>query len=93
MATPDPRMLYGVRVPAEKYDKIKTLTEILVGESDHREYLSDARRRCVLIALQALEKARTPEPATPPEEPVFRAHDFPAIFDLLNPKVAMEAIR
>jgi hypothetical protein len=53
------RTLYGVQVATTQYDRLKALTDLLVGESDHREYIDQARRRCVSIALNAAERART----------------------------------
>jgi hypothetical protein len=51
--------LYGSRVPPDKYSRIKSMTDILVGESDHREHIDAARRRCILIAIEALKLAAT----------------------------------
>lgn len=49
--------LYKVTVPAEKYNKIKTITDILVGETRTNEYLNEARTRCAKIALAAVIEA------------------------------------
>ncbi len=59
MTMPTTRRLYHVTVPASKYDLIKSITDLLVGESTHREYLDIARERCTRIALAAVVEAGT----------------------------------
>lgn len=51
------RRLYHVTVPASKYDLIKSIADLLVGESTSREYLDAARERCARIALAAVVDA------------------------------------
>lgn len=52
--------LYGVRVPLVHFEQIKRIADVLVGNTDTREYVKDARRRCVLIACRAWAQSRTP---------------------------------
>lgn len=52
--TPQTRRLYHVTVPASKYDLIKSITDLLVGESYSDEYLDAARERCARVALAAV---------------------------------------
>lgn len=51
------RRLYHVTVPASKYDLIKSIADLLVGESYSNEYLDTARERCARIALAAVVDA------------------------------------
>jgi hypothetical protein len=53
--------LYGIQVLTEHFTEIKTIADELVGHTDHREFVKDARRRCAAIASLAWEEARTPE--------------------------------
>ena len=57
--SPHTRRLYHVTVPASKYELIKSIADLLVGESTSREYLDVARERCARIALAAVVEART----------------------------------
>ena len=57
--SPHTRRLYHVTVPAGRYDLIKSIADLLVGESTSREYLDKARERCARIALAAVVEART----------------------------------
>ena len=41
--SPHTRRLYHVTVPASKYDLIKSIADLLVGESYSNEYLEAAR--------------------------------------------------
>jgi hypothetical protein len=60
------RSLYGVRVPAEHFAALKTITDLLIGQSDTREYITDARQRCAEIALRAWNESKTPPRSAPP---------------------------
>ena len=51
------KRLYHVTVPANKYDLIKSITDLLVGESYSHEYLDTARERCARVALAAVVDA------------------------------------
>jgi hypothetical protein len=51
------RHLYGTKVPAIHYAILKAITDALVGQTTHREYLVDARRRCARLALAAWKRA------------------------------------
>ena len=55
--SPHTRRLYHVTVPASKYDLIKSIADLLVGESYSNEYLDAARERCARIALAAVVDA------------------------------------
>jgi hypothetical protein len=55
--TPQTRRLYHVTVPASKYDLIKSIADMLVGESYSNEHLDEARERCARIALGAVVEA------------------------------------
>ncbi len=58
-SAPQTRRLYHVTVPASKYDLIKSIADLLVGESYSNEYLDSARERCARIALGAVVEAMT----------------------------------
>ena len=74
------RTLYGIRVPADQYVRLKEITDALVGQSDHREYINDARRRCVLIALDAMGKSQTASRAEATKETSTTGEPTPASF-------------
>lgn len=48
--------LYGVKVPAELYGHLKTVADILALHTYTNESLRSARKRAVLVALEAFFK-------------------------------------
>jgi len=77
------RTLYGVHVPAEHFDHIRQITDLLVGATDHREYIKDGRRRCAEIALPAWNESKTPPRGTTPGALVC---SVPGVFIALDPE-------
>lgn len=57
VAMPTTRRLYHVTVPASKYNLIKSIADLLVGEGYTNEYIGEARTHCVRIALAAVFEA------------------------------------
>lgn len=48
------RKLYGVRVPVEKYEVLKKIADLLVGETTTQTYIWDVRYKAVELAIKAV---------------------------------------
>lgn len=56
-------MLYGVKVPASLFNQLKAVADLLTRQTFTNISLKDARKRGVVVAMEAFVKMTSPSPS------------------------------